>query len=90
GAQSVVHRGRRSQTNGWAQRHHSSTTFFAIHEALNFALHGWLTGQVRSIRVMVFCGIQIKINSKNPYHIDRDSNKSLFKVKRGVFSISDP
>jgi hypothetical protein len=27
---------------------------------------------------------------KNPYHIDRDSNKSLFKVKREVFSISDP
>ncbi len=29
--QSVVHRGRWSQTNGWALRHHSSKTFFASH-----------------------------------------------------------
>ncbi|MEH7483090.1 hypothetical protein V7157_18895 [Neobacillus drentensis] len=52
----MVHRGRWSQTNGWAQRHHSSKTFFAsikidglshFHSlwcSADFALHGWLTG----------------------------------------------
>jgi hypothetical protein len=54
----VMHRGRRSQTNGWALWHHSSSTFFASHRTSIdtetqfsfsvvqrwFALHGWLTG----------------------------------------------
>jgi hypothetical protein len=57
---SVMHRGRWSQTNGWALRHHSSSTFFASHTlsivlsthfhplwcSAVIAMHVWLTGIV--------------------------------------------
>ncbi|NOU97154.1 hypothetical protein GC093_28590 [Paenibacillus sp. LMG 31456] len=57
----MMHRGGRSQTNGWALWHHSLSTFFAsrtnsIDRGTHFhplwcsavlALHGWLTGSIR-------------------------------------------
>ncbi|MFC0024944.1 hypothetical protein [Neobacillus cucumis] len=55
----MMHRGRWSQTNGWALWHHSSSTFlsslrtsmdgfntfsFFVVKSCFFAIHGWLTG----------------------------------------------
>ncbi|MBT2724945.1 hypothetical protein, partial [Bacillus sp. ISL-46] len=55
------HRGRWSQTNGWALTHHSSSTFlssrrisidgltifsFSVVKSWFLAIHGWLTGAI--------------------------------------------
>ncbi|WHY98554.1 hypothetical protein [Peribacillus simplex] len=42
----MVHRGRRSQTNGWAQRH------LLCGESPIFAIHGWLTGALAEGRAV--------------------------------------
>jgi hypothetical protein len=91
--QSVMHRGRWSQTNGWALWHHSSSTFFASHTYLYpfcknfhplwcsfFWLHGWLTGELLQLRFKDFFFFKQRCRFKLERAIFRlkKQDKSLF------------